>query len=163
MACPYSPILLRLVAGELAIAEKRNIQEHLARCPECAREHARLIEVWQALGEWETDVPDIDLTARVLAEMSRESADRGRPARRLHALAPMVRAAASILVAVGLGIGAGYVLPVRFDEPESRSGETASAEDIVEALGLSHLGSDSATGLLNALDAASLSEGDEPS
>jgi hypothetical protein len=75
----------------------------------------------------------------------------------------MVRAAASILVAVGLGIGAGYVLPVRYGETEDRSRPTASAEDIVEALGLSHLGSESATGLLNALDADLPREGDEPS
>ncbi|UCG17269.1 MAG: hypothetical protein JSV19_04400 [Phycisphaerales bacterium] len=163
MTCPYTPNLLRLVAGEPAIAERRDMQAHLATCAVCAREHARLIEVWQALGEWETDVAGIDLTARVLAEVSRESADRTGPARRFHALAPMVRAAASILIAVGLGIGAGYVLPLRFGETGNRSQETASAEAIVEALGLSHLGSDSATGLLNALDADSPSEGDESS
>lgn len=163
MTCPRTPILLRLLADELASEERRHIRAHLATCAACAREHARLIEVWQALAEWETGVAEIDLTARVLAAASRESADRTGPTRRLQALAAMVRAAASILVAAGLGIGAGYVLPVRYGETEDRSRTTASAEDIVEALGLSHLGSESATGLLNSLDVDLPREGDEPS
>jgi hypothetical protein len=70
-----------------------------------------------------------------------------------------LRIAASIAIAAGLGIGAGSVVPVPAFSTEP------SEEQVAESLGLTAFATDSATGLLAALelpDAGEEAEGGAP-
>jgi len=157
--CPSSILWIRLAGGELPANEERTAREHLRSCTACAREYAGLALCWEAAGRWDVDLGQVDLTERVVDAVRHEPA--GRTAvLRIGTVA--ARAAAVILVAFGLGAGAGRLVPPRFGASEPMPAAAAPRE-VADSLGLSHLGGESATGLPHGLAGASETEGGTPS
>jgi anti-sigma factor RsiW len=63
--CEFRARLMRYHDGELAPSERREMDEHLARCPDCAQELARL----QALTRLVTGLPAPDVSGVALAKL----------------------------------------------------------------------------------------------
>lgn len=92
--------------GALEPAETAEFERHLSSCAECA---AELRALRPTVGALAGAVPQIDppagLRERVLASAGHQRAVQAVPERRaMHALAPWLAAAASVVLAVGLGI-----------------------------------------------------------
>jgi anti-sigma factor RsiW len=144
MSCPDEPRLIRLVSGELDAREAQDLERHLEECPRCAGALEELRTTWSILGEWTEDAPAADLWPTVRATLELDARGRGgwlpqsRPA--------MLRAAASLAVAVGLGWATGAWIDPGQKGPPNESAET-SIDDIMEPLGLDEFVKSSATGL----------------
>ena len=63
--CEFRARVMRYHDGELAPSERRKMAEHLARCPDCARELACL----QALTRMVTDLPAPEMSGAALANL----------------------------------------------------------------------------------------------
>ncbi len=147
MSCQRESVIVRLVGGELAEAEEREVRLHLAACTTCAEAFEGLRGTWDELGAWNVDPTEIDLTDRVLARVT-EPED---PTRHQQFFSTYrgasLRVAASIALAAGLGIATGAMVP---RDPGLKAAQFASAPspvELVEALGLAELSTPSATGL----------------
>jgi len=104
--------LVRLVAGELSQAEKGDIEVHVARCPSCSERLEELQATWRVMGTWHVKATGHDVTDGVLTAI--ESAPvRWPPVRWFPPwLWPVpIRAAASIVLAAGIGWMAGRWVP----------------------------------------------------
>ncbi len=106
MSCPSQTELVRLVAGELTGEAQRDLQAHVAHCPSCEPYVRQLSTTWELLGRWEVDTTGHDVADRIMASARLE----GEPRRTIRWTAPWrwpvpVRAAASILLAAGIGWG----------------------------------------------------------
>lgn len=145
MACPLTNQIIGLASGELPSAEAEQLRAHLADCSACAAEYAALQRTWDTLDAWAVDPGRHDLTGAVLARAADvEQLPQEERVRLLRMPAPL-RAAASILVAVGLGLAAGRLIPVSESTQPVQIPES-STQDVVEYLGLNQLAS-TATGL----------------
>lgn len=144
MQCPSAENLVRYVSGEAGADDAARVEVHLAGCPTCAETVAALRETWSALDAWQLDASGVDLTERVLMAVG---ADIAAP-RVYHWRWPaFARVAASVVIATGLGVGAGRLV----------SGSRASDRDIAAADSLGHdalhtlasafVATDSATGI----------------
>jgi len=153
MKCPENIILIRWLAGELSASEQDRIKSHVEQCPACQSACADLKEAWNQLGEWKIDLPQVDLAGKILAELD-SAALAQQPIDRswLHQQG-LLHIAASIIVGLGLGIGAGYRVPTEKKRSDRNSIYAINDQQISEQLGLAIFGSDSATGLTRALDA----------
>lgn len=127
--CPSDGDILRAVSGELAGPERAALLDHLNRCAECARRFADAQRVWEETGRWQAIAPPADLTQRILARAATEG----------RAPSARWRVAAAVLIAAGVGVAAGQLVPV---PPEP---VTATQSEEVDPLGLDSLGGD-ATG-----------------
>jgi len=110
--------LMEYVAGRLASPEKEEAAEHIAGCPECSqrRRHAQML--WDSLGQWTVDTSGHEIAGRLTAladkglspEAGKER-DYGRVVRRplvyRQLFSAVLRVAASILIAVGVGYSLG--------------------------------------------------------
>jgi len=147
MSCPRNHLIVRLVGGELADAEERGVRQHLAACPTCAQAFEELRATWDGLGEWNVDSAHIDLTGRVLARVTEQE----NPDHRSLLIAVFrgghLRVAASIALAVGLGVATGVLAPKVQTFQGSQSSSIPTAVELAEALGLDELATRSATGL----------------
>ena len=147
MSCPQDHMIVRLVGGELADAEDRDVRQHLAICPTCTAAFEDLRGTWDDLGAWNVDSTGTDLTDRVLAR----AADQENRVRRTLVLAVFragqLRVAASVAFAAGLGIATGALVPTDQASQSSQSSATPTAVELAEALGLGELATQSATGL----------------
>jgi anti-sigma factor RsiW len=161
MTCPRTNSIVRLASGELSPWEERDLREHLETCQTCAAAYSEMCQTWKTLGEWQMDVSDIDLADRVLADSFRVERYSSRSVWLARRWAVPLRAAASIVVAVGLGVVAGRLVPV--DESAAIPESPAPLEGLTEALEMIGLASESATGLAFGLEAEEVPEGDEPS
>ena len=145
MTCPRTRLIMRLISQELPLPEQCDLRKHLEICRVCAAAHSEMDRTWNALGDWQLDVSGIDLTERVLGKADAEYRRPVRPIRLAAYRTVPIRAAASIVLAVGLGIGTGHLIPTgkgaAVPEP------AAALEGITEALELIGLASESATGL----------------
>jgi len=146
MQCPQTGVILRLVAGELASSREEELRQHLSGCPSCQSAWRELRDTWQALGEWEV-VPPLgrqEVIVRAASDLKPESG-----AGPFHGIGwlRVLRIAASLALATGLGIAAGTVVPI----PGSSSGPSAQATpsdaDVAESLGITELAAEPATGL----------------
>ena len=161
MTCPRTHLIVRSAACELPPGEEHDLREHLKTCQVCAAARSEMNKTWKAMGDWRLDVSGIDLAERVLAEADAES----HPLE--HSVGPPVhwpvplRAAASIVVALGLGVGAGHLMPAGKSAPIPES--PPSLEGITEALELIGFASESATGLAFSLEPHEAPVGDETS
>jgi len=99
--------LMEYIAGNLAATRYGEVKEHVAMCEECSQRRREAAEMWKALGQWDVDTTDHDVAARitVLAENAG-----GKPRRsekthvlRLRFLPVVLRVAASVIIAVGVG------------------------------------------------------------
>ncbi len=98
--------LLELIGGHLRPDDRTAAEDHLAACESCSRLHQQLLQTWNALGPWEVIPPGRDLSERIIVA----AGSRGTPRcpsvwRRLTLVA--LQAAASIVLAVGIGYAAG--------------------------------------------------------
>jgi len=157
MRCPRNDVILRLLSGELEPDARRELQDHFEACSACRSAYEDLQASWDVLGDWQVDASAIDLTERVLANAG--AAERRQVQRiRLAAYWTVpLRAAALIVLATGLGIGAGHFVPAgksaAIPEP------SAALEDMSEALEWIGLASESATGVPFGLEPDEAPEG----
>jgi anti-sigma factor RsiW len=158
MTCPEKSDILRYVSGELSPEQRELVQKHLESCSACSSVHKKLQASWDVLADWRIEPAhaDVDVTDRVLAGLDAHE-EQVLPRRRTaHWFAPF-RAAASIALAVGLGLGAGFLVPVE-KEPVVRE-SAPSLELLAQALDLLAPG-ESATGLIEALEPDDVPEED---
>lgn len=147
MSCPRAHLIVRLVGGELANAEERDVRQHLATCASCRAAYEDLRETWDDLGVWEVDPTGIDLSDRVLARAKEQENPISYPLLIAVFRAGHLRAAASIAFAAGLGITTGALVPRDRAMEGPQSSAVPTAVELVEALGLAELATQSATGL----------------
>jgi len=99
--------LIEYVAGKLTASRKEEVREHMAACKECSGRWREAVEVWNALGQWSVDTAEHDVTQRNTALT--EEAERGQKQHKIARdlqigfLSTMVRVAASIIIALGVG------------------------------------------------------------
>jgi len=99
--------LIEYVAGKLTASRKEEVREHIAACKECSYRWREAVEVWNALGQWSVDTAEHDVTQRITALT--EEAERGQKQHKIARdlqigfLPAMVRVAASIIIALGVG------------------------------------------------------------
>jgi len=151
MKCPQDLDFLRMHAGQLAGEALTQIRDHLAACEACRQAEAELRRLHDVLGAWQVDVGARDLRAGVLAAVDGEGPGHREP---LSILARAwrsgaVRAAASVLLGIGLGILAGSAVPTQRSE---QAPLLVSAQTVAETLGINHLGQAGITGLPDRLD-----------
>ena len=148
MDCPKTELILRSVSGELPPEHGGELLRHLETCPACAEAHAELRNTWDALGDWQVDPVNIDLTEPVLARVEADRVSAFPIARWLASVPVAIRAAACILLGVGMGMGAGRLVPVPTTTPDAAlTAASVSTEDLAETLGLDRFAAGSATGL----------------
>ena len=99
--------MIEYVAGKLTASRNEEVREHMAACEECSDRWRKAIEVWNALGQWSVDTADHDVAGRITAIAEEEERGRKqyRKARdlRMGFLPTVVRIAASIVIAAGIG------------------------------------------------------------
>ena len=98
---------IEYVAGNLTESRAGEVREHLAVCEECSARRLEAAEMWNALGQWSVDTTEHDVTGRITALDEKTDRDQ-RQRKKLHVLRfgflPVVmRVAASIIIAVGVG------------------------------------------------------------
>jgi len=99
--------LIEYVAGKLTASRNEEVREHMAACKECSDRWREAVEVWKTLGQWSVDTAEHDVTQRITAKAEEEERSRKqhKNARELQIgfLPAVVRVAASIIIAVGVG------------------------------------------------------------
>ncbi len=110
--CPSESERLRWVAGELTGSARAEMESHLAECSECSRQVTELGAMWRSMDAWRVDVGGHDVLPRVLAAAADRS-ENDCVARWKYPWAwPVpIRAAASILLAAGIGWSAARAMP----------------------------------------------------
>lgn len=99
--------LIKYVAGNLAEAQAADVRGHIDTCPDCSQRIQEIRSLWDALGQWQVDSAGRDVAGRVTA-LAKEAQlqDMQQPAtsaRKTILLHQILRIAASIIIAVGLG------------------------------------------------------------
>jgi hypothetical protein len=118
----------------------KTFADHLAGCESCAQRLQSLKDPWDALGQWDVDAPDIDLTNRILSKIQ------GNAPIFLQQPRALIRVAASIIIGVGAGSWLGQT-----------TARPVSDEQVTEAMYLDELTLNSSTGWTSPL----LEEGQE--
>ncbi len=99
--------LTEYVAGKLTASRSEEVREHMAACEECSDRWRKAVELWNALGQWSVDTADHDVAERITAIAEEE--ERGRKQHkntrklRIGFLPVVLRVAASIIIAIGVG------------------------------------------------------------
>jgi len=99
--------LIEYMAGNLTESRDGEVREHLAACEECSERWREAANMWDALGQWSVDTADHDVAGRITALAEKTNRDQ-RQRKKLQVLQlgflPVVlRVAASIIIAVGVG------------------------------------------------------------
>ena len=107
----FRDLILEILDGEIASADRGRFETHIAQCPACAEEFRRLNETWTRLGVLSSERPTTSLTDRFYALLETEQK---KPSRRSFAeawaafrLRPAFRFGAA-LVLVLAGVGGGF-------------------------------------------------------
>lgn len=106
--------LMEYMAGRLASPQKEQVAEHIASCPECSQRRLQAEMLWNSLGQWTVDTSGHEIAGRLtalvekgLSPETRKEWNDGRVVRRPLIYRPsfsaVLRVAASILIAVGVG------------------------------------------------------------
>ncbi len=99
--------LIEYVAGRLRASRHEQVREHMTACEECSARWRESVKVWNALGQWDVDTADHDVAERItaLAEEAERGQKQHRIAHRLRIgfLPVVIRVAASIIIAIGVG------------------------------------------------------------
>jgi len=99
--------LIEYAAGNLTESRNGDVREHLAACEECSKRWREAANMWDALGQWSVDTADHDVADRITALVEKTDRDQKQHKKlrvlRLGFLPVVLRAAASIIIAVGVG------------------------------------------------------------
>jgi len=99
--------LIEYVAGKLNALGNEKVREHLEACKECSVRWRKEVEVWNTLGQWSVDTAGHDVAGRItaLAEEAEREQKQGEKTHvlRVGLLPVVLRVAASIIIAVGVG------------------------------------------------------------
>jgi anti-sigma factor RsiW len=99
--------LMEYVAGKLSAARNEQVQEHMAACNECSDRWRKAVELWNTLGQWDVDTTGRDLTESVtaIADQEEQVSIKQNNIHKLWKdfLPAVLRVAASIIIAVGVG------------------------------------------------------------
>ncbi len=113
--------LMEYIAGNLAASRDGEVREHLAACEECSARRREAIQMWKALGQWDVDTTDHDVAGRitVLAENAGREQRQGEKTHvlRVGFLPVVLRVAASVIIAVGVGHRLGKYSVIGKTEP----------------------------------------------
>jgi anti-sigma factor RsiW len=152
--------LIRLISGDLDPDAAAVVERHLHQCPACAAIKDDLSATWETLGAWVDPAPAPDLWPTVQATLAVEAR---REATWLPQTTPaLLRAAACIAVAVGLGWAAGaWLVPGEQDTGGHAATAAVEMDDVLEPLGLDAFMVGSATGLQGAFETTELDDGQE--
>ncbi len=100
-------VLMEYIAGNLTASRDGEVKEHLAMCEECSERRREAAEMWKALGQWDVDTTDHDVVGRitVLAENAGREQRQSEKTHilRVRFLPVVLRVAASVIIAVGVG------------------------------------------------------------
>jgi len=155
MTCATESDLIRLVSGELNGPAEAKLRDHLRDCARCALLLAELRATWDMLGTWEEPTSAIDHWSAIREGLVRERRGRLIPLAR----GDLLRAAASVAFALGLGWTTGWLV----GRPAPTLREEPALETLIEPLGLDELAGGSAAGVTNTLLSAGEDEGTEQS
>jgi len=129
--------LIEYVAGKLTASRHNEVREHMATCLECSERWREAAKMWNALGQWDVDITDHDVAERItaLAKEAERGQQQHKIARDLQIgfLPAVVRVAASIIIAVGVGHQLGKY-SVRGHTPRAAASDNGPA--YLAALGL---------------------------
>jgi len=98
--------LLELIGGHLRLDDRAGAEDHLAACESCRRQHEQLARTWEVLGQWDPVPAGRDLSEMILATATWDRKQRFPRVWRRFAMV-MLKAAASIVLAAGIGYAAG--------------------------------------------------------
>ncbi len=99
--------LVSMLSGHMDKPQQEDAQEHMRGCDDCSKRMESMRQTWDQLGDWDVPSPTPDVTERVLAQVTTESAAAGpvRPS----ALPRLSRIAAALAVSGLLGVVAGTI------------------------------------------------------
>ena len=97
--------MIELIGGYSGPDERAAAEDHLAACESCRREYQQLVNTWEVLGQWETIQPGRDISERIVAAAASRVTRCPSVWRRFAPVA--LKAAASIILAAGIGYAAG--------------------------------------------------------
>ena len=151
MSCPSESDLVKMVSGELTGDRHDAVMSHLDQCATCAQRADELRRAWRAMGAWQVDTSGHDVSDRVLIAVGTRpiSAEQGRWGRPWQWPVPL-RAAASLLLAVGIGWGTGRWTgrpDLQGPTPGPRPAEPVTAEAVAREMNLGALTGGAPTGL----------------
>ncbi|MFC1783148.1 hypothetical protein ACFL02_06140 [Planctomycetota bacterium] len=95
-------IMLDMLGGHIAEPQKGRAMGHINSCPECRRRWGEFSQTWQRLDDVPADSSQIDLLDRINSALVKSA----EPGRYLF-IRPLLRIAASVLLAVAVGHVAG--------------------------------------------------------
>ena len=99
--------LIEYVAGKLTASRNEEVREHMAACEECSDRERKAIELWNTLGQWNVDTTGHDVAGRItaIAEEAERKQKQGEKNHvlRVRFLPVVLRVAASIIIAIGVG------------------------------------------------------------
>ena len=97
-------IMLDMLGGHIAEPQRRRAMGHIDSCPECRRRWQEFSQTWQRLEDIPADSSQIDLLDRINTALAGPGP--AEPGRYLF-IRPLLRIAASVLLAVAIGHVAG--------------------------------------------------------
>jgi anti-sigma factor RsiW len=122
--CDRGREIVRLIAGELAGAERRELEEHLSGCPACREEREAYARTLAGLELWEEEAPPRHFFVR-----PEERETPWRLFRRMHPLWQAATAAAALFLVLLSGVGGWSLAAGRTADP------AAFREEILRAAG----------------------------
>jgi len=129
--------LIEYVAGNLTESRASEVREHMAVCEECSTRRLEATEMWNALGQWSVNITEHDVAGKItaLAENAGREQRQGKitHVRRFGFVPVVMRVAASIIIAVGVGHRLGKYSVTRKMEPAAVS---KNRPEYLAALGL---------------------------
>lgn len=97
----------KYISGKLSAPENEQVREHLATCQECSDHWRKAVELWDTLGQWDVDTTSHNVAERImaLAEQQRLNSNKHDNILKLGKkyLPAVLRVAASIIIAIGVG------------------------------------------------------------
>jgi len=138
--------LIKYVAGELPQRQRARVDEHVAACTYCRDRQRQISQTWRVLGDWQVEPLESDLADAVSVAVRREREAAARQPAGWRRASVLLRAAAAILVAVGLGhLAARWTAPLPSD-PVTGGVDRVAQSDEANAIPLGVLELGSATG-----------------
>lgn len=138
--------LIKHVAGELPQPQRARVDEHVASCRHCRDRQRQISRTWRLLDDWRVEPLEAGLADAVSMAARREREAGFRQPTGWRKASLVLRAAAAILVAVGLGhLAARWTTPLP-SSPVTGGVDRLAPSDEASAIPLGVLELGSATG-----------------